>query len=81
MHHHTQTKTLLTRMLEMGVARFDSVRGWVDLCEKADGRSLFRRQTNILVSRVYSLIAQSVEQQTVNLLVGGSSPPWGAMLN
>ena len=38
-------------MLEMGVAWFDSMRGWVDLI-KADGRSLFQRQTNILVSRV-----------------------------
>ena len=29
-------------------------------------------------SKIYSPIAQSVEQQTVNLLVRGSSPRWGA---
>ena len=28
--------------------------------------------------KVYSLVAQLVEQQTVNLWVGGSSPPFGA---
>jgi len=38
-------------MLEMGVAWFDSMRGWADLT-KTDGCSLFQRQTNILVSRV-----------------------------
>jgi hypothetical protein len=64
-------------MLEMGVAWFDSMRGWADLI-KTDGCSLFRRQTNILVSRVYSLLAQSVEQMTVNHWVAGSSPAQGA---
>ena len=66
-------------MLEMGVAWFDSMRGWVGLI-KTDGCSLFRRQTNILVSRVYSSIAQLVEQQTVNLWVTGSSPVRGAKI-
>ena len=40
------------------------------------------RESSSLSSRtkVYSLIAQSVERRTVNPQVGGSSPPRGAKL-
>jgi hypothetical protein len=62
--------TLLTRMLEMGVARFDSVRGWADLT-KTDGCSLFQRQTNILVSGVESFSAVKYFQQHLMIVPCG----------
>ena len=50
---------------------------------------MVKQQISNLRSRVrfsypapsYSPIAQSVEQQTVNLLVPGSSPGWGANIS
>jgi len=41
-------KALLTCMLEMGVARFDSVRGWVDLCKKPTGARCFKDRLTYL---------------------------------
>ena len=46
----------------------------------ADGHPQFESASSAVVSRVYSSIAQLVEQQTVNLWVTGSSPVRGAKI-
>jgi hypothetical protein len=44
----------------------------------ADGHPQFESVSSVLLSRVYSSLAQLVEQLTVNQFVAGSSPAGGA---
>jgi hypothetical protein len=46
----------------------------------ADGHPQFESVSSVLVSRVYSSLAQLVEQLTVNQFVAGSSPAGGARI-
>ena len=46
----------------------------------ADGQPRFKSSSSVVVSRVYSLLAQLVERLTVNQNVAGSSPAQGAKI-